>query len=345
MKNNHTTADDDRRLTHLSLFTGIGGIDLAAEWAGFTTVGQCDNAAYPTKILTKHWPNVPKWKDIRDVTKENFREKTGQASVTLISGGFPCQPFSQAGKRRGSADDRYLWPEMLRVIRELRPDWVLGENVAGFVKMALDQALSDLESADYTARAFVLPACAVDAPHQRMRCFIVGHLGNAQHDGSSAQTIPGGAAPSCEHLSEESDTSRQSAGAGGRTDHAPVADTNESRFLYRETEINTAKTGQHAQCQPASSCQNVADTSRAGLQRNGLPKERPAQCCEAEYNGLSGALPENWQWPTEPGVGRVADGLSQRVDRIKCLGNAVVPQQVYPLLRAIAKIERRTYAK
>ena len=165
-------------LTHLSLFSGIGGLDLAAEWAGFETVGQCEFAEYPTKILEKHWPNVPRWRDIRDLTKESFFEKTGRWTVDVISGGFPCQPFSVAGERRGKDDDRYLWPEMFRVIRELRPTFVLGENVPGIVDLALDQAIADLEGEGYEVQCFLIPACGVDAPHKRERIAIVAHAVN-----------------------------------------------------------------------------------------------------------------------------------------------------------------------
>lgn len=162
-------------MTNLSLFTGIGGLDLAAEAAGFVTVGQCEWADYPTKVLERHWPDVPRWRDIRTLTKESFYERTGLRTVTVISGGFPCQPFSCAGKQQGTNDDRYLWPEMFRVIRELRPAWVLCENVPGFVRLALEQTLSDLESIDYEVQTFIIPACGVDAPHKRERVAVVAN--------------------------------------------------------------------------------------------------------------------------------------------------------------------------
>ena len=164
-----------RELTHLSLFSGIGGLDLAAEWAGFRTVGQCEWADYPHAVLQKHWPDVPKWRDIRTLTKEGFRERTGLDTVTVVSGGFPCQPFSTAGKRRGKEDDRYLWPEMCRVISEIQPTWVVGENVAGLISMDLDTVLSDLEGIGYACQTLVIPACAVDAPHRRDRCAILAY--------------------------------------------------------------------------------------------------------------------------------------------------------------------------
>ena len=188
----------DKVLTHLSLFSGIGGLDLAAEMAGFETVGQVEWADYPTKVLEKHWPDVPRWRDIRELTGGDFYERTGLRTVDVVSGGFPCQPFSVAGKRGGKEDDRYLWPEMLRIIHELKPTWVLGENVPGIVDLALDQVLSDLESEGYEIQCFLVPACGVDAPHKRERVAIVAHAidrsgavcrdGELQDFGSDVQT-------------------------------------------------------------------------------------------------------------------------------------------------------------
>jgi DNA (cytosine-5)-methyltransferase 1 len=163
--------------THLDLFSGIGGFALAAKWNGYRTVGFCDNEPYAQAVLKKHWPDVPYHKDIREVRGDLY------AGVTLLTGGFPCQPFSVAGKQRGKDDNRYLWPEMCRVIREARPAWIIGENVAGIVNMALDTVCADLEAEGYEVEPIIIPACAVDAPHRRDRVWIVAHSTGGKRGG------------------------------------------------------------------------------------------------------------------------------------------------------------------
>lgn len=167
------TCESAGPLTHLSLFSGIGGLDLAAEMAGFETVGQCEWADYPTKVLEKHWPDVPRWRDIRTLTGESFYEKTGRRTVDVISGGFPCQPFSVVGKRLAEKDERHLWPEFMRVVREIRPRAVVGENVPGILSTIHASVCSDLEQEGYEVRTFCVPAYAVGAHIERYRVAIV----------------------------------------------------------------------------------------------------------------------------------------------------------------------------
>lgn len=161
--------------THLDLFSGIGGFALACRWAGVETVGFAEIDDYASKVLAKNFPGVTNYGDIRNVPDG--------LPAWLITGGFPCQPFSVAGKQRGASDDRWLWPEMAGVIDRIRPSWVLAENVPGIIRMELDTVLSDLERLDYTAWPVVIPAVGVDALHRRERVWIVGNTSRSRFDG------------------------------------------------------------------------------------------------------------------------------------------------------------------
>lgn len=241
----------------IELFAGIGGIALAAEWAGIETMAFCERDPFCQKVLNKHWPNIPIFDDICTLNKNTLEERgVDTGSIELISGGFPCQPFSIAGQRKGKEDDRDLWPEMFRIIREIRPNWVVGENVAHFANMELDRTLFDLESIGYQGRTFIIPAAAVGAIHKRDRVFVVAHS-NGQHV---------------------------------------------ERFS--ETKIQ----------------------GESAVQR------------EFPYGGS-----EEWARRSsiyQPKLSRNHNGVPNGVDRIRSLGNAVVPQQIYPIFEAIVKLAR-----
>lgn len=164
--------DNTQEFRHLDLFSGIGGFSLAGKkvWGkAHKIMAFCEIDPFCQKVLKKHWPNVPIVRDIRNVLGSKYK------SIELVSGGFPCQPFSQAGKQGSKNDNRYLWPEMLRVIKEARPRWIVCENVAGIINLALDEVLGSLELAGYTTEPFNIPACAINASHRRERVWIVAY--------------------------------------------------------------------------------------------------------------------------------------------------------------------------
>lgn len=280
---------------------------------------------------------MPRWRDIRSVTKESFTKKTGLQTVDLISGGFPCQPFSVAGKQRGKEDDRYLWPQMLRVIKEIRPTWVLGENVAGIVRMALDQVLSDLENQGYTTIPFIIPACGVNAPHRRERVFILAHSECAKRwQGKPARDDPNWENARWPKTTGGIRTSSQN----GRADDVanPEYEGRDQAQEHRESTKNDRRPQeQKEKTQQPSGDYIMADPQCYRCERQGSTEHKGQT---NKFIHGSTELPKPETWLIEPDVGRVAHGVPARVDRLKCLGNAVVPQQVYPILAAIAKIER-----
>jgi DNA (cytosine-5)-methyltransferase 1 len=294
----------------LDLFSGIGGFSLGLEAAGMTTVAFCERDPYGTAILNKHWPDVPVHSDVRNLDGKKYA-----GSIDVVCGGFPCQPFSVAGKQRGKDDDRHLWPEMLRVIRESKPRWVIGENVSGFVRMALDDVSLDLENEGYEVRPFVLPACAVDARHRRDRVFIIAYrkqsVGDTEHDGlpaseiarSSGQTEGGSAQGSIKTVEPE--------GAGRPSDDGAMV---------------------------------VANATDAGLQGREIAGdvEGEGSHTDQQFAGF-GYASGRAEWTSEPAVGRMAHGVPNRVDRIKALGNAVVPQLIQIIGELVLAADKDIY--
>ena len=341
-----------KELTHLSLFSGIGGLDLAAEWAGIRTVGQCEWAEYPTKVLERHWPGVPRWKDIKGLTKESFYEKTDRRAVDVISGGFPCQPFSVAGKQRGKEDDRFLWPEMVRVIKELRPAWVVGENVAGIVRMELPNILSELEACGYRTRAFLIPACGVGARHRRYRVAIVGY---ADRNGRHEETVGGIHGQACRGRKEGEEAAIEPEGAGRPGGGKDVADTGgvrEGRLpIGKEAEEPVPCIGGKDVPYPngagfkqfkASAKPGGEGFAGSGYHKGGcLQGGGWQQCAEPRLGGMADGLPAwvDGYWDIEPDIPRVAADSPHRAQRIKGLGNAAMPLQFYLVFRAIVEAE------
>jgi DNA (cytosine-5)-methyltransferase 1 len=159
--------------THLDLFSGIGGFALACRWHGIETIGLVEWDEYCQQALARNFPGVPQFGDITELDPDIVRGWLGPRPLDLLTAGYPCQPFSAAGKRKGKADDRYLWPEVARLMRELRPRYALLENVFGHVRNGLDDVLDELEDIGYAARPGIVPACAVNAPHERKRLWII----------------------------------------------------------------------------------------------------------------------------------------------------------------------------
>jgi DNA-cytosine methyltransferase len=210
----------------VDLFSGIGGFSYAAEKlvGGFETVAFVEREPYCQKVLRKHWHDVPIFSDIRSFDGKEFTD------ADIVVGGFPCQPWSVAGEQRGDTDDRDLWHEMVRVIEDIRPRWIIGENVRGFVNMSmgLKRSLFDLESIGYKAAPFIIPACAADAKHRRERCWIVGH---SEHDGSFTSKVRRSYNPNDERTSQGSQQTFQFEGASGREHDENVAHTESNRLL------------------------------------------------------------------------------------------------------------------
>jgi DNA (cytosine-5)-methyltransferase 1 len=299
----------------LDLFSGIGGFSLGLERAGMKTIAFCEIEKYPQSILRKHWPNVPIFEDVREIHAKDLPEP-----VDVICGGFPCQPFSLAGKRQGKDDDRHLWPEFLRIIKECRPAYVICENVTGLVSMGLDTVLSDLEGEGYTGRPFIIPACAVNAPHRRDRVWIVAYA--TGNPGNAWRTKP----------------ERQQRQAGIANGGDVVADS--SRLLLdRGGDIRETRGIEFTNsCYPATDANDEGPQRRSCLGAQEEKRDSPGRIGHDFAGSDFERLTRN-EWTTEPPVCGRDDGIPKRmagrVAKLKALGNSVVPQIPEIIGRAI----------
>ena len=307
----------------LDLFSGIGGFSLGLERAGMETVAFCEIDKKARLVLNKHWPDVPVFDDVSTLTRETLDARG--ISVDVICGGFPCQDISLAGKGAGLEGDRSgLWFQFHRLIKEIRPRYAIIENVSALRSRGLDQVLRSLAEIGYDAEWHCIPASAVGAPHRRDRIWIVAYP-NQQH-GRGKQSIQIGAS------GEAWDQS-----CGGRQD---VADPNDIRFQFsgansrNNSERRFVRTSHCNDGTPANNITDVADTMQPGLQGQWQISSRISE--ELKNSSYS-----CW-WEVEPSVGRVANGVPKRVDRLKQLGNAVVPQIPELIGRAIMEHENAT---
>lgn len=353
-------------MTHLGLFEGIGGFSLAARWMGWETLAWCEWNEFGQKVLRHHFPEA---EGFGDITKTDFTKYANR--IDILTGGFPCQPYSAAGKRLGKEDDRHLWPEMLRVIREVQPSWVVGENVLGLVNwsggLVFHEVQADLEAEGYEVFPFVLPACAVNAPHRRDRVWFVAHSksnGTRKHIGgiwsigdgcgkglqdesfvahskahgfSQSETIN----ERKEHLENNGDGIRATLDSDGCIGN--VADT-KSKGTWEQSSKNRGR--EDRRFDNDGKVWDAADTNDERLEG----ECRSIGELEGGF-GFTGANTRNMQrpswdnFPTQPPIRSGNDGLSARLDSItfpkwrnesiKAAGNAIVPQVALMIFKAI----------
>lgn len=324
---------------HASLFTGIGGFDLAAQWVGWKNVFQVEKDKWCRELLSKRFTAARRYKDIKNFSGHEYYGK-----IDVISGGFPCQPFSVAGKQQGKSDDRYLWKEMLRVIQEVRPTWVVGENVTGIIKLALDEVLSDLENCGYSTETFIIPACGVNATHRRDRIWVVAHSGSQRARSESRETCDKGRKPSKSRGTCLRQTYREIGASGINSASGNVANSHRAGELSRPGEVQepyeeVQKRDNNAEFNNANVNNIVAYSGRS----HGNANSNRFQGVGEEYNHegsirLPSREKSGWralEWPTEPPLCGANDGISRRVDRLRGLGNSIVPQVAYEIFAAI----------
>lgn len=364
--------EGQRRLRHGSLFSGIGGFDLAAEWMGWDNVFHCELNVFCKQVLSYYYPNAKSYGNIKET---DFR--TYKGCIDILTGGFPCQPFSVAGKRQGTADERHLWPDMLRAVREIRPQWIVGENVRGIISwnagVVFEQVQAELEAEGYQVQPYVLPAAGLGAPHRRERVWFIAYAGSNGYGGNRHPEDRQEAGKT-----EGNENQRQRVwhepGRDGATHAAAYTDNircdNWSNYRQERSVQSNQRPAEKDQSErqirepwagPASA--TPANAYSFGLERDaseGLPEGRRGQPGSEAFESAGDLGIPNWEnFPqTQPTICRGNDGLPGKLDfdalfelfpttvmpmtfpkwrteSIKALGNAIVPQLAYQIFKAI----------
>ena len=308
-------------MNHASLFTGIGGFDLASEWMGWHNLFQCEVDLFCQNVLKHHFPNTDLHGDIKQFKADDYLGR-----VDVLTGGFPCQPFSHAGKRKGKQDERHLWPEMFRVIRECQPRWIVGENVRGLVNwsggLVFEEVCADLETCGYAVQSFIIPASGVGAPHQRQRIWVVAHSNHKRGGGRYRQVHQeNGEVPQrdkdaqpchtgAEYASKHPIQARRDVSASVLEGNGNPANTNSGKQRHRQFDCIVG-----GECQPdtINSWSLFPSVPPLCGGDDGLPKE------------LDGLTFSKW-----------------RRESIKAYGNAIVPQVALQIFKAIQAYEDAT---
>ena len=312
-------------MTHGSLFSGIGGFDLAAEWMGWENKFHCEWNEFGQRVLNYYWPNA---ESFTDITKTNFTKYANR--IDVLTGGFPCQPYSLAGKRKGKEDERHLWPEMLRAIREIQPRWVVGENVFGLINwsdgLVFHEVQTDLEAAGYEVFPYVLPAVSVNAPHRRDRVWFVAHRNRTGLQATRPEQQTAGF-EQYRKLDRDAANPNSNGQHGGNSKH----------------EVNAGERGEYAQRDIE---QTTMHTNSPSVKGEYFRQERKRQFNGSNSrNGING-----WQdFPTQSPICSGDDGLPTKLDRItfpkwrnesiKAAGNAIVPQVALQIFKTIEQYE------
>jgi DNA (cytosine-5)-methyltransferase 1 len=364
-------------MTHLGLFEGIGGFSLAARWMGWETLAWCEWNEFGQRVLRHHFPNA---EGFGDITKTDFTKYANR--IDILTGGFPCQPYSMAGKRLGKEDDRHLWPEMLRAIREIQPTWVVGENVLGLVNwnggLVFNEVQADLEAEGYEVQPYVLPACAVNAPHRRDRVWFVAYSNKCTTrpsrtssgtfgEGSGNNDEPKERGKQTEQhfghgnvygINSDTCSSRLEANNSLRKSKEQIHFTgNDSKELFTDPGLQrqTERQKQTMGVDELSQKWNATDTDNTRFQTFNNEKSVMGKADQSKTfggNGFESIYPgTRWEnFPTQSPVCGGNDGLPDRLDgitfskwrneSIKAGGNAIVPQVVFQIFKAIEQYEQ-----